>query len=231
MSPVQGVPLLLYLAVTETSIGTLLAQEVEGKEKPVYYLSRKLKGAETNYPYVEKQCLALVYTAQRLRHYLVAHKVIVMTKADPIRFMLNKPIPSSRIARWILMLSEFDITVMYPKAQKSQALSDLLAYLPDNVENLLMDEILGELPEAMICNEKTQEWWAITFDGSSTTKGGGAGIVLTDPMGKNHIQAYKLSFDCTNNEAEYEALILGITVALKMEASKVVIRGDSKLVI
>ncbi|XP_060961945.1 uncharacterized protein LOC133032121 [Cannabis sativa] len=83
----------------------------------------------------------------------------------------------------------------------------------------------------MICNEKTQEWWAITFYGSSTTKGGGAGIVLTDPMGKNHIQAYKLSFDCTNNEAEYEALILGITVALKMEASKVVIRGDSRLVI
>ncbi|XP_030505194.2 uncharacterized protein LOC115720177 [Cannabis sativa] len=154
-----------------------------------------------------------------------------MTKADPIRFMLNKPIPYSRIARWILMLSEFDITVMYPKAQKSQALSDLLAYLPDNDENLLMEEIPGELPEGMICNERTQEWWAITFDGSSTAKGGGAGIVLTDPAGKNHIQAYKLSFDCTNNEAEYETLILGMTVALKVEARKVMIRGDSKLVI
>ncbi|XP_062119380.1 uncharacterized protein LOC133833141 [Humulus lupulus] len=231
IAPLPKVPLLLYLAVTETSIGTLLAQEVDGKEKPVYYLSRRMKGAEINYPYVEKLCLALVYTAQRLRHYLVAHKVVIMTKADPIKFMLNKPIPSSRIARWILMLSEFDISVMYPRAQKSQALSDLLTYSSNNDKDWTPKEIPGGLPEAMVCDDEIQKKWVITFDGSSTSNGGGAGIVLTNPEGKNHTQAYKLSFDCTNNEAEYEALIFGMTVVLNMEVKRVVIKGDSKLII
>ncbi|XP_062100713.1 uncharacterized protein LOC133806635 [Humulus lupulus] len=231
IAPLPEVPLLLYLVVTETSIGTLLAQEVDGKENPVYYLSRQMKGVEINYLYVEKQCLALVYTTQRLRHYLVAHKVMIMTKAYPIKSMLNKPIPSCRITRWILMLNEFDISVMYPRAQKIQALSDLLTYSSNNDKDWTPKEIPGGLPEAMVCDDEIQKKWIITFDGSSTSNGGGAGIVLTNPEGKNHTQANKLSFDCTNNEAEYEALILGMTAALNMEVKKVVIKGDSKLVI
>ncbi|XP_062080085.1 uncharacterized protein LOC133784830 [Humulus lupulus] len=129
------------------------------------------------------------------------------------------------------MLSEFDISVMYPRAQKSQALSDLLTYSSNNDEDWTPKEIPGGLPEATVCDDEIQKKWIITFDGSSTSNGGGEGIVLTNPEGKNHTQAYKLSFDCTNNEAEYEALILGMTAALNMEVKEVVIKGDSKLVI
>ena len=120
-------PLLVYLAATSNAIGALLAQEnEEGEEKPVYYVSRQLHDAEKCYPPAERACLALVYASQRLRHYFLAHKLLLMVKSDPIRFLLTKPVLSGRLARWLLQLSEFDITCVVPKAIKSQEVIDMV---------------------------------------------------------------------------------------------------------
>ena len=43
--------------------------------------------------------------------------------------------------------------------------------------------------------------------------------------------SYKLDFQCSNNEAEYEALILGLIAAEKHSIKKIRIRGDSKLIV
>lgn len=51
----------LYLSSTNKSIGALLAQEVEEIERPVYYLSRSLQGAELNNSPIERHCLALIF--------------------------------------------------------------------------------------------------------------------------------------------------------------------------
>ena len=52
---VHGRPLLLYLASNSQAIGALLAQEDdEGKEQPIYYVSKTLKDVETKYPKIEK---------------------------------------------------------------------------------------------------------------------------------------------------------------------------------
>ena len=60
----------------ERSLGVLLAQEnEEGKENALYYLSRTLNGAEFNYSPIEKICLALMFAIQKLRHYLHAHSI------------------------------------------------------------------------------------------------------------------------------------------------------------
>ena len=61
-APIQGWPLILYIAAQERSLGVLLAQEnEEGKENALYYLSRTLNGAEFNYSPIEKTCLALMF--------------------------------------------------------------------------------------------------------------------------------------------------------------------------
>lgn len=128
--PVKGIPLILYLTSTPRSIGALLAQETNGVERPVYYLSRIIKGPERNYSAMEKHCLSLAFAMQKFRHYLLAHKVFVITRSDPIQFLLTRPALSGRIAKWLLLTSEFDITAVQPKAIKSQALADLLAHFP-----------------------------------------------------------------------------------------------------
>uniref|UniRef100_A0A2N9HW49 Integrase catalytic domain-containing protein n=1 Tax=Fagus sylvatica TaxID=28930 RepID=A0A2N9HW49_FAGSY len=79
-APVPGRPLRLYLASNSEAIGGLVAQEDEdGTEKPIYYVSRALRDAETRYSGAERACLALIYASQRLRHYFLAHKIQLMT--------------------------------------------------------------------------------------------------------------------------------------------------------
>lgn len=55
--------------------------------------------------------------------------------------------------------------------------------------------------------------WTLYFDGACNRQGSGAGILLKSPGGKELPHAFKLAFLCTNNVAEYEALILGLDTA------------------
>ncbi|KAH7841612.1 hypothetical protein Vadar_032086 [Vaccinium darrowii] len=74
-------------------------------------------------------------------------------------------------------------------------------------------------------------WWTLTFDGATANGHGGAGIVLRSNKGKVQYVAYKLDFECPNNEAEYEALILGVMAAERWGTKRLDIVGDSKLIV
>jgi hypothetical protein len=50
-----------------------------------------------------------------------------MTKSHPIRSLLQRPVLSSRLAQWLLQLSQYEIVTETPTAIKSQAIADLLA--------------------------------------------------------------------------------------------------------
>ena len=69
------------------------------------------------------------------------------------------------------------------------------------------------------------------FDGAVSKEGAGASICITGPEFEYRSFSYKLYFDCTNNVAEYEALILGLKMIKELKIKKVSIYGDSKLVI
>ena len=68
------------------------------------------------------------------------------------------------------------------------------------------------------------------FDGSSTFQGGGIGVVLRSP-GEEHMFACKLRFPCSNNEAKYEALLVGLKAARRLGIIRLKIFGDSEFVI
>jgi hypothetical protein len=75
-APIPGRPLRLYLASNSETIGGLVAQEDEdGTERPIYYVSRALRDAETRYSGAERACLGLIYASQRLWHYFLVHKI------------------------------------------------------------------------------------------------------------------------------------------------------------
>ncbi|CAL8091801.1 unnamed protein product [Prunus armeniaca] len=137
---------------------------------------------------------------------------------------------SGHLARWLLQLSEFDITCVTPKAIKEQAVINMLALFPEVEESTLSEEVLGELLE-MVATVTEEEPWTLYFDGSSTSKGGGAGVVLINPDGQATALSFKLDFPCTKNVAEYEAFIMGLSTAREMGAERVKIIGDSNLVL
>ena len=78
----------------------------------------------------------------------------------------------------MLVLGELDITVVAPKAKKSEALAYLLPIFPSQGEEIVEQPIPRGLEEIFIVEAKK---WELTFDGTSTSEGGGVGIVLTNP--------------------------------------------------
>ena len=53
-------------------------------------------------------------------------------------------------------------------------------------------------------------WWHMSFNGATSKKGIGVGFLTRSPTGEPKLLSYKLNFKCTNNVAEYEALISGL---------------------
>ncbi|XP_059074917.1 uncharacterized protein LOC131874961 [Cryptomeria japonica] len=80
-------------------------------------------------------------------------------------------------------------------------------------------------------SQRANELWGMEFDGSCSTSGSGAGVVLIPPSGKPIPFSFKLQFMNTNNTAEYEALLLGLSKAKKLGIRLLQIKGDAELIV
>ena len=90
LSPfVLGEELYLYLVVTLHAVSSTLIREEGRVQKPVYYISKALTGAEGRYPLIEKLAFALITASRKLRHYFQAHVINVMTD-HPLKKAMNK---------------------------------------------------------------------------------------------------------------------------------------------
>ena len=71
--------------------------------------------------------------------------------------------------------------------------------------------------------------WILKFDGSSTEKSIGARIVIISPKGIKTTLSFNLAFKCSNNQTEYEALVISLEILIELKAQEVQIIGDSQL--
>ncbi|XP_056695403.1 uncharacterized protein [Spinacia oleracea] len=220
--PKEGEVLQLYLAVSSTAVSAVLAREDETQQLPIYYISKSLLEAETRYSSLAKIVLALVTAAKKLRHYFETHQIVVMFNY-PIKSVMRRPEITCRMEKWTMALGSFDIKYQPRTAIKSQALADFVADISPDLEKTADDEI------KLINN--VEEVWTLFVDGSSNFRGAGLGVVLKSPQGDMIAQAICCDFKATNNEAEYEALIAGLTLAEELGASGLNIFSDSQLII
>ena len=72
------------------AISVALFREEEKVQKPMYYASRALRGAEERYPPMEKLAFALVTAARKLKPYFQAHTINVLTD-KPLRRAMSNP--------------------------------------------------------------------------------------------------------------------------------------------
>ncbi|WJX39864.1 hypothetical protein P8452_27372 [Trifolium repens] len=217
MPPSRNKAMKLYIAASEKTIGSMLAQEDDnGIENAVYYLSRVLNDAETRYTAIEKLCLCLYFSCTKLKHYIKPVDVYVYSHFDVIKHMLTKPILHSRIGKWALALTEYSLTYKPLKAVKGQIVADFI-----------VDHSLVEMPQEYVDIQP----WILYFDGSKHKHGTGIGILIISPTKVPTNFKYKINGLCSNNEAEYEALITGLEILKDLGAKNIKIRGDSELVL
>jgi hypothetical protein len=137
--------------------------------------------------------------------------------AYPLRTILHNINATGNIAKWAAELAGFQLDFQPCHAIKSQVLADFVAEWtstpcfpgdPDHGSDPPPPEVRAPV--------FTGPHWTIFFDGSARNKKVGAGMVLINPNGEQVKYMVLLDFEATNNMAEYEALIFGLTVALSL---------------
>ncbi|GKA92030.1 reverse transcriptase domain-containing protein [Tanacetum coccineum] len=218
-APTEEEELIMYLAAAKEAISAVLMTERDGKQVPIYFVSRALQGPEINYTPMEKLIIALVSASKRLKRYFQAHTVVVITD-QPIKQLLSNPEVTGRLLKWRFELEEHDIQYRPRTSVKGQILADFIIERP---EDDILDTPMKE-------GEALPDPWVLFMDGSSCVDGSGAGLIIMNPKGMEFTYALRFRFNATNNEAEYEALIVGLHIAGKIGVQNIQANVDSKLV-
>lgn len=79
---------------------------------------------------MEKAYLVVVFSTQKLHHYMLSHTIQLVSKIDPLKYMLSRIALTGRLAKWVMLLSEFNIQYVDRKVVKGQAIADHLADEP-----------------------------------------------------------------------------------------------------
>jgi hypothetical protein len=131
--------------------------------------------------------------------------------------MLQQPILSGRIGEWDYALIEYDLTYEPLKSIKGQAVVD---FIVGNSIDQNSDES---------CNLVSIHPWKLFFDGSTCREGQGVRVVLVSSRGAIFEQLVHLEYYCTNNQTEYEVILLGLQILSSMGVKHVETFGDSLL--
>ncbi|XP_018436085.2 uncharacterized protein LOC108808435 [Raphanus sativus] len=134
--------------------------------------------------------------------------------SQPLRTILHSPSQSGRLAKWAIELGEYDIEYKPRTSSKAQVLADFIIEL---------------VPSETNTDDKTQKW-KLHVDGASSKQGSGVGIQLESPTGEMMEQSFRLGFNASNNEAEYESLSAGLRLAQSIGARKISAFSNSQLV-
>jgi hypothetical protein len=117
---------------------------------------------------------------------------------------------------WACELGAHDIEFRSRTAIKTQALIDFISEWTEH-----------EVPKS----PEVAEVWRMYFDGSLKLQGADAGILFIAPRGEQLKYALQLLFSASNNEAEYEALVHELNIAVSLDIKKLMVYGDSLVVI
>ena len=215
-APDLGEDLFMYFSVSDHVISVVLLRD-QRVQHPVYYISKTLVNAETKYLPLEKLVLALFHATRKMPHYFLAHTIYVLTRY-PLQSLLKGSDFMGRIAKWGTRLGAFDTRYKLRNSVKGHVLADF------------MDDFSPRDEREMVYHLECRSW-RVFVEGASNAMGAGAGILIITPEGIWLEHSFRLGFKASNNEAEYEALLIGLKTILGMGAREVKAYSDSRLVV
>lgn len=125
----------------------LVQEDHNGSEHVIYYLSRNLLDTDTRYAYVKKLALAVAQAVQCFRHYILLWMMIVISKCNPMTYILSRQLLGGKYLKWIVILQEFDLEFTTTKSKKSLVFAELIfslpfASAPSRIEDRIPDDTL-----------------------------------------------------------------------------------------
>ena len=86
---------------------------MEGVDRPVLYISRKLSQREAKYSTVEKECLPIQWAVGSVRYYMLGRPFTLCSDHAPLQWLHRMKDTKARIIRWYLALQPFNFKVIH----------------------------------------------------------------------------------------------------------------------
>ena len=102
-------------------------------------MSKNLSPTELNYTVTKKEFLVVVHAINKFHHYITSYKVFLHTYHSTIRFLMNKPITNGRVTRWILLLQEFNITIL-ERPRKENFVAYFISCIKNEDDDIPVDD-------------------------------------------------------------------------------------------
>ncbi|KAL4140614.1 hypothetical protein PRNP1_014895 [Phytophthora ramorum] len=231
----------IVVYASKWAISAALVQEHDGMYWPVIFTSRTLKSNELNYGIVDKEVLALLRILDVCYTLLTNRSIKVLSRYSTLAWLLNASGFQGRLGRWAALLSEWTLEIrkclkgedeilgaiaasITPRAEVDKALI-AIAPVKEPKRTIVMAPPMVELEEELL---------VVSFDGSARVKrsaGAYSAIVWKLPEWSIISAASEFADDLTVNEAEYRGLLLGFKLLSDQNKGRVVICGDSNLII
>lgn len=112
--PDFSLPFFIHADACDAGLGAALMQrDGEGRDVAVAYASRAVHKSEKPYSTPEKECLAVIWALEHFRPYVEGLHVTIFTDHSSLKWLMSRPNPSGRLARWSLRLQDFDFSIVH----------------------------------------------------------------------------------------------------------------------
>ena len=171
-------------------------------------------------------------------NYLMGQHIHVIFRVNPLRLLMIRPSSlNCRLAKQVILLSQYEMQSKPQKPIKGHNVADFLVDHPVSGTSKLYDDLPDEITEVNLINASSEEQvWQLFFDGASRTDPegntiAGVGVVLISPHNYVIPRIFSLTEPCSNNIAEYNALLIGMQLAKEIGVKTLEAYSDSKLIV
>ena len=143
-------PFFIATDASDVAIGSVLAQQRNGKLHPIHFISRTLSPTERRYSTTKREALAVIYSLKQFRYIVYGHDVTILTDHQALAMLFRKTLPDGQLGRWSVLAAEYNVKIRY-LAGKLNVLADALsrierdstpheALFPDD-DDLIVDHV------------------------------------------------------------------------------------------
>ncbi|KAK9692728.1 RNase H-like domain found in reverse transcriptase [Popillia japonica] len=126
----QGADTEVHTDASQEGYGAVLMQKSreDNRFHPVYYMSKKTTRAERKYCSYELEVLAIVEALKKFRIYLLGHNFKIITDCNAFQKTMHKKELTTRVARWALLLEEFNYQIEHRSGSRMRHVDALSRY-------------------------------------------------------------------------------------------------------
>lgn len=138
---------LVQCDASDHSIGGVISQKDENSDddRPIAFVSRKLRGAELNYTITEKECLAVIFAIEKFNQYIEGVKFDVITDHSALIWLWGQKELKGRLARWVMRIQQYDFDVIHIKG-KCNVVPDAISRFPPDESIALIEFSAVDIP-------------------------------------------------------------------------------------